>query len=86
MTSINIVALQKRFALSGGFLGSLLSQIYTKTYFKSILTIQGVIRNGKCNEMGLDLRYMTLSNIVTLQKKVFFYEADLFGSFFVPNF
>ena len=73
MTSINIFDLQKKFSFMRWI------------FWEPILTIQGVLRNGKCNEMGLDLRYMTLSNIVTLQKKVFFYEADLFGSFFVPN-
>ena len=48
---------------------------------KLILTIQGVLKNGKCHEMGLKLRYMTLSNIVTLQKKFSFMRRTFLEAF-----
>ena len=45
---------------------------------------QGVLKYGKGHKIGLKVRYMTSINIVALQKKVFPYEMELFGSLLSP--
>ena len=60
MTSINILALQKQFSFKRwSFLGAFFPKYIDS---KSILTIQGVLKNGKYHEMGFKLRYIKTIN------------------------
>ena len=50
------------------------------------MTLQGVLKNGKYHEMGLKLRYMTLSSIVTLQKKFSFMRCTFLEAYLFQIF
>ena len=60
---------------------SLLSKyIYIYTYFMCIFTVQGVLKNRQCRDMGLKLKYMISMIIDAISKNVFFYEVEHFVS------
>ena len=60
---------------------SLLSKyIYIHTYFMCIFTVQGVLKNRQCHDMGLKLKYMISMIITAIPKNVFFYEVEPFVS------
>ena len=60
---------------------SLLSKyIYIHTYFMCIFTVQGVLKNRQCHDMGLKLKYMISIILAAIPKNVFFYEVEPFVS------
>ena len=76
MTSINLVALPKKFAFVRWRLFGAFCQIRIYTYSMCIFTIQGVLKNGQCHEMGLKLKYMISIIIAAIPKNVFLYEVE----------
>ena len=45
-----------------------------------IFTVQGVLENRQCHDMGLKLKYMISMIIAAIPKNVFFYEVEPFVS------
>ena len=45
-----------------------------------IFTVQGVLKNRQCRDMGLKLKYMISMIIDAISKNVFFYEVEHFVS------
>ena len=45
-----------------------------------IFTVQSLLENGKCREMGLELKYMISIIIAAIPKNVFLYEVEPFVS------
>ena len=43
-----------------------------------IFTVQGVLKNRQCHDMGLKLKYMIAMIVAAIQKNVFFYEVEPF--------
>ena len=71
MNSINLVALPKKFSFMRWRLFGYFCQntyIYIYTYFMCIFTVQGVLKNRQCRDMGLKLKYMI--SMITLGNKL----------------
>ena len=55
-------------------------KIHIYTYSMCIFTVQGVLKNRQCHDMGLKLKYMISMIIAAIPKYVFFYEVEPFVS------
>ena len=77
---------EKIFLYEAGLFGFLCPKyIYLPTHSVFFAyRLQGVLKIGKCHEMGWKLRYMTSMNIVALPKNFSFMRWCLFGAS-VPN-
>ena len=82
MNSINLVALPKKFSfMRWRLFGAFCQNTYIYTYIMCIFTVQGVLENRQCHDMGLKLKYM-ISIIIAAIPKICFL---LWGGASCPN-
>ena len=80
MTSINLVALPKKFAFVRWTLFGAFCQIRIYILILCVFSPYRVSKNRQCHDMGLKLKYMISMIIAAIPKNVFFYEVEPFVS------